>query len=82
MGVLRSVSVDERGDRASGAPAGIQHATRCDRGGRADTAWNVAIGVVVYLDIVVGGPVTGASMNAACSRGSAVMSGQVATLWI
>lgn len=41
-----------------------------------------AIGAVVCLDVLVGGPISGASMNPARSLGPAVVSGRMATLWI
>jgi aquaporin NIP len=42
----------------------------------------IAIGGVVALDALVGGPVTGASMNPARSLGPALVSGDLADLWI
>ena len=42
----------------------------------------VAIGGTVALEALVGGPVSGASMNPARSIGPAVVSGQLGSLWI
>lgn len=42
----------------------------------------VAIGGTVALGALIGGPVTGASMNPARSLGPALMSGQIESLWI
>lgn len=41
-----------------------------------------AIGATVTLDAIVGGPVTGASMNPARSLGPALFQGQFSSLWI
>jgi aquaporin NIP len=42
----------------------------------------IAIGATVIVDILVGGPVSGGSMNPARSLGPAVLSGQPTALWI
>ncbi len=42
----------------------------------------IAIGATVGLDVLVGGPITGGSMNPARSLGPAVISGEVSDLWI
>ncbi|MDG2014505.1 MAG: MIP family channel protein [Pirellulaceae bacterium] len=42
----------------------------------------VAIGVTVTLASIAAGPISGASMNPARSLGPAVISGQIASLWI
>ena len=42
----------------------------------------IAIGGTVALGALVGGPVSGASMNPARSIGPAVVSGDLANLWI
>jgi aquaporin Z len=42
----------------------------------------VVIGAVVTLDILFGGPISGASMNPARSLGPAIVSGHLGTLWI
>jgi MIP family channel proteins len=42
----------------------------------------VAVGGTVALDALVGGPVTGASMNPARSLGPALVSGQLDLLWL
>ncbi len=41
-----------------------------------------AIGGTVALEALVGGPVSGASMNPARSLGPALVSGNLSTLWI
>lgn len=42
----------------------------------------VAIGGTVALEALMGGPVSGASMNPARSLGPALLSGNISTLWI
>jgi aquaporin NIP len=42
----------------------------------------IAIGATVIVDILVGGPISGGSMNPARSLGPAVLSGQPTALWI
>ena len=42
----------------------------------------VAVGSTIMLECLVGGPVTGASMNPARSLGPAVVSGNYANIWI
>jgi MIP family channel proteins len=42
----------------------------------------IAIGAIIALDALFGGPVTGASMNPARSAGPAVVSGDLHDLWI
>ena len=42
----------------------------------------IAIGGVITVDIFVGGPITGASMNPARSIGPALVSGQLENLWV
>ncbi|HEY7269883.1 MAG TPA: aquaporin [Dehalococcoidia bacterium] len=42
----------------------------------------IAIGAAVGLDILIGGPISGGSMNPARSFGPAVVSGQLTSLWI
>jgi MIP family channel proteins len=42
----------------------------------------IAIGATVIVDVLVGGPVSGGSMNPARSLGPALLSGQPTALWI
>ncbi len=42
----------------------------------------LAIGSTVGLDVLIGGPITGGSMNPARSFGPAVISGELSDLWI
>jgi MIP family channel proteins len=42
----------------------------------------LAIGATVGLDVLLGGPISGASMNPARSLGPAVVSGELTSLWI
>ena len=42
----------------------------------------IAVGAVIALEALFGGPVSGASMNPARSLAPAIFSGQLATLWI
>jgi MIP family channel proteins len=42
----------------------------------------IAIGATVGLDAMFGGPITGASMNPARSLGPALVSGELASLWV
>jgi aquaporin NIP len=42
----------------------------------------IAIGATVALDAMFGGPITGASMNPARSLGPALVSGDLASIWI
>jgi MIP family channel proteins len=42
----------------------------------------IAIGATVGLDILIGGPISGASMNPARSLGPALVSGELTALWI
>jgi MIP family channel proteins len=42
----------------------------------------IAIGATVALDIIVGGPISGASMNPARSLGPALVTGELTDLWI
>ena len=42
----------------------------------------IAIGATVGLDILIGGPISGGSMNPARSFGPAVVSGELTSLWI
>lgn len=42
----------------------------------------IAIGATVGLDVLVGGEITGGSMNPARSLGPAVVSGELSSLWI
>lgn len=42
----------------------------------------IAIGATIALDALVGGPITGASMNPARSLGPALVSGELGDLWL
>ena len=42
----------------------------------------IAIGSVIAIDALVGGPITGASMNPARSIGPAIISGQFEHIWV
>jgi aquaporin NIP len=42
----------------------------------------IAIGATVGLDVLIGGPITGGSMNPARSLGPAVVSGELSSVWI
>jgi aquaporin NIP len=42
----------------------------------------LAIGMVIILEVLVGGPISGASMNPARSLGPAIVAGQLQHLWI
>jgi glycerol uptake facilitator-like aquaporin len=48
----------------------------------AGAAAALAIGATVGLDVLVGGPITGGSMNPARSLGPAFVSGEVDDLWV
>jgi MIP family channel proteins len=50
--------------------------------GRGSKLGGTAIGAVVCVEVLVGGPLTGASMNPARSLGPALVSGQWANHWI
>jgi MIP family channel proteins len=42
----------------------------------------IAIGATVGLDVLIGGPISGGSMNPARSFGPAVVSGELSSLWV
>jgi aquaporin NIP len=42
----------------------------------------IAIGATVGLDILIGGPISGASMNPARSLGPAIVSGELSSIWV
>jgi MIP family channel proteins len=42
----------------------------------------IAIGATVFIDVLIGGPISGGSMNPARSLGPAVVSGEIADYWI
>ncbi len=50
--------------------------------GRNGSAAGLAIGMVLTMDILMGGPLTGASMNPARSLGPALALGLLSSLWI
>jgi glycerol uptake facilitator-like aquaporin len=50
--------------------------------GRNGNAAGVAIGLVLAMDILMGGSLTGASMNPARTLGPAVVTGDLSYLWI
>jgi MIP family channel proteins len=49
---------------------------------RAPKIGGFGIGLTVFFDILVGGPITGAAMNPARHFGSAVASGHLADIWL
>jgi len=51
-------------------------------GGRSGNAAGVAIGFVLTMDILAGGPLTGASMNPARTFGPALVNGNLKYLWM
>jgi len=51
-------------------------------GGRSGNAAGVAIGLVLTMDILMGGMLTGASMNPARSLGPALATGNYGNLWV
>jgi aquaporin TIP len=56
--------------------------TAIDPAGAFDKVAGLAIGFVIAMDIMMGGPFTGASMNPARSLGPAVAAGEYAGLWV
>jgi aquaporin NIP len=42
----------------------------------------IAIGATVFIDVLIGGPISGGSMNPARSLGPAVVAGEISDYWI
>jgi aquaporin TIP len=60
----------------------VVFATAVDPEGSFNKVAGLAIGFVIAMDITMGGPLTGASMNPARSLGPAVAAGEYAGLWV
>jgi aquaporin TIP len=60
----------------------VVFATAMDPAGAFGKVAGLAIGFVIAMDIMMGGPFTGASMNPARSLGPAVAAGEYAGLWV
>jgi MIP family channel proteins len=60
----------------------VVFATAIDPEGAFNKVAGLAIGFVIAMDIMMGGPFTGASMNPARSLGPAVVGGEYAGLWV
>jgi MIP family channel proteins len=60
----------------------VVFATAVDPEGSFNRVAGLAIGFVIAMDIMMGGPFTGASMNPARSLGPAVAGGEYAGLWV
>jgi aquaporin TIP len=60
----------------------VVFATAIDPEGAFNKVAGLAIGFVIAMDIMMGGPFTGASMNPARSLGPAVVGGEYVGLWV
>jgi MIP family channel proteins len=60
----------------------VVFATAIDPAGAFAKVAGLAIGFVIAMDIMMGGPFTGASMNPARSLGPAVVAGEYAGVWV
>jgi aquaporin TIP len=60
----------------------VVFATAVDPEGSFNKVAGLAIGFVIAMDIMMGGPFTGASMNPARSLGPAVAGGEYTGLWV
>jgi aquaporin TIP len=60
----------------------VVFATAIDPAGAFAKVAGLAIGFVIAMDIMMGGPFTGASMNPARTLGPAVVAGQFAGWWV
>jgi MIP family channel proteins len=60
----------------------VVFATAIDPAGAFGKVAGLAIGFVIAMDIMMGGPFTGASMNPARSLGPAAVSGEYAGIWV
>lgn len=60
----------------------VVFATAVDPAGAFGKIAGLAIGLTIAMDIMMGGPFTGAAMNPARSFGPAIISGELAGMWV
>jgi MIP family channel proteins len=60
----------------------VVFATAIDPGGSFGKIAGLAIGLTIAIDIMMGGPFTGAAMNPARSFGPAIVSGETVGMWV